>query len=391
MNFLRMEDLDLTAKRVLIREDLNVPMNGKKILNDTRIRMAVPTIKFALEKGAHVFVISHLGRPDEGVSINEQPSFSLAPVGERLSELLECDVRLEKNYLDQAIEPNLNGITLLENARINTGETSNDETLARSYAGLCDIFIMDAFGTAHRAQASTHGVIKHSAKSCAGLLLSSELDALARSLQNPDSPVLAIVGGAKIGGKLGILETLAAKVDQLMVGGGIANTFLAARGINIGKSICEPSLIPLAKRLMSQTEVPLPTDVATAKSFSPNEMRVIKSINNIAPDEMILDIGPETIKERIETIAKMRTIIWNGPVGVFEFKNFSIGTRAIAKAIAQNTGFSIAGGGETISAIDTFEVTKDISYISTGGGAFLEYLEGSKLPSIAMLEEHCLN
>lgn len=391
MNFLRMEDLDLTAKRVLIREDLNVPMNGKKILNDTRIRMAVPTIKFALEKGAHVFVISHLGRPDEGVSINEQPSFSLAPVGKRLSELLECDVRFEKNYLDQAIEPNLNGITLLENARINTGETSNDETLARSYAGLCDIFIMDAFGTAHRAQASTHGVIKHSAKSCAGLLLSSELDALARSLQNPDSPVLAIVGGAKIGEKLGILETLAAKVDQLMVGGGIANTFLAARGINIGKSICEPSLIPLAKRLMSQTEVPLPTDVATAKSFSPNEMRVIKSINNIAPDEMILDIGPETIKERIETIAKMRTIIWNGPVGVFEFKNFSIGTRAIAKAIAQNTGFSIAGGGETISAIDTFEVTKDISYISTGGGAFLEYLEGSKLPSIAMLEEHCLN
>ena len=391
MNFQRMEDLDLTSKRVLIREDLNVPMDGKNILNDTRIRMAVPTIKFALEKGAHIFVISHLGRPKEGLSIDEQPSFSLAPVGEKLSELLKCDVRFERNYLNRALEPNLNGITLLENARINTGETSNDDALARSYASLCDVFIMDAFGTAHRAQASTHGVIKHSVKSCAGLLLSDELDALTRSLQNPDSPVLAIIGGAKIDGKLRILETLAAKVDQLMVGGGIANTFLAARGISIGKSICEPNLIPLAKKLMSQTRIPLPIDVATAKSFSPSEPRVIKSINNIAPDEMILDIGPETIKERIDTIEKMRTIIWNGPVGVFEFKNFSIGTQAIAKAVAQNTGFSIAGGGETISAIDTFEVSKDISYISTGGGAFLEYLEGSKLPSIAMLEERCLN
>ena len=390
MNFHRMEDLDLTAKRVLIREDLNVPMKGKKILNDTRIRMAVPTIKFALEKGAHVFIISHLGRPKEGVSINEQPSFSLAPVRDKLAELLECDVRFETNYLDHGIEPNLNGITLLENARVNIGEASNDEALARSYAGLCDIFIMDAFGTAHRAQASTHGVIKHSAKSCAGLLLSGELDALTRSLQNPEAPVLAIIGGAKIDGKLGILKTLAAKVDQLMVGGGIANTFLAAKGINIGNSICEPSLIPLAKKLMSQTKIPLPTDVATAKSFNPHEPRIIRSINDIASDEMILDIGPETIKERIETIAQMKTIIWNGPVGVFELKNFSVGTQAIAEAIAQNTGFSIAGGGETISAIDTFSVTKDISYISSGGGAFLEYLQGSKLPSIAMLEERSI-
>ncbi|MAV32807.1 MAG: phosphoglycerate kinase [Gammaproteobacteria bacterium] len=391
MNFQRMEDLDLNEKRVLIREDLNVPMDGKKIINDTRIRMAVPTIKLALEKGAHVFVMSHLGRPKEGVSIHEQPSFSLAPVRDKLSELLRCDVRFETQYLNQAIEPNKSGITLLENARVNIGETSNDETLARNYARLCDIFIMDAFGTAHRAQASTHGVIKHSAKSCAGLLLSGELDALTRSLENPDMPVLAIIGGAKIDGKLGILETLAAKVDQLMVGGGIANTFLAAKGINIGNSIYEPSLIPLAKKLMSETNIPLPIDVATAKNFNPSEPRVIKSVKDIASDEMILDIGPETIKERIGTIAKMKTIIWNGPVGVFEFKNFSVGTEAIAKAIAQNTGFSIAGGGETISAIDTFEVTKDISYISTGGGAFLEYLEGSKLPSIAMLEERCLN
>jgi len=391
MNFQRMEDLDLNEKRVLIREDLNVPMEGKKIINDTRIRMAVPTIKLALEKGAHVFVMSHLGRPKEGVSIHEQPSFSLAPVRDKLSELLRCDVRFETQYLNQAIEPNKSGITLLENARVNIGETSNDETLARNYARLCDVFIMDAFGTAHRAQASTHGVIKHSAKSCAGLLLSGELDALTRSLENPDMPVLAIIGGAKIDGKLRILETLAAKVDQLMVGGGIANTFLAAKGINIGNSIYEPSLIPLAKKLMSETNIPLPIDVATAKDFNPSEPRVIKSVKDIASDELILDIGPETIKERIETIAKMKTIIWNGPVGVFEFKNFSVGTEAIAKAIAQNTGFSIAGGGETISAIDTFEVTKDISYISTGGGAFLEYLEGSKLPSIAMLEERCLN
>lgn len=391
MNFQRMEDLDLNEKRVLIREDLNVPMDGKRIINDTRIRMAVPTIKLALEKGAHVFVMSHLGRPKEGVSIHEQPSFSLAPVRDKLSELLRCDVRFETQYLNQAIEPNKSGITLLENARVNIGETSNDETLARNYARLCDIFVMDAFGTAHRAQASTHGVIKHSAKSCAGLLLSGELDALTRSLENPDMPVLAIIGGAKIDGKLGILETLAAKVDQLMVGGGIANTFLAAKGINIGNSIYEPSLIPLAKKLMSETNIPLPIDVATAKNFNPSEPRVIKSVKDIASDEMILDIGPETIKERIGTIAKMKTIIWNGPVGVFEFKNFSVGTEAIAKAIAQNTGFSIAGGGETISAIDTFEVTKDISYISTGGGAFLEYLEGSKLPSIAMLEERCLN
>jgi len=391
MNFQRMEDLDLNEKRVLIREDLNVPMDGKRIINDTRIRMAVPTIKLALEKGAHVFVMSHLGRPKEGVSIHEQPSFSLAPVRDKLSELLRCDVRFETQYLNQAIEPNKSGITLLENARVNIGETSNDETLARNYARLCDIFVMDAFGTAHRAQASTHGVIKHSAKSCAGLLLSGELDALTRSLENPDMPVLAIIGGAKIDGKLGILETLAAKVDQLMVGGGIANTFLAAKGINIGNSIYEPSLIPLAKKLMSETNIPLPIDVATAKNFNPSEPRVIKSVKDIASDEMILDIGPETIKERIGTIAKMKTIIWNGPVGVFEFKNFSVGTEAIAKAIAQNTGFSIAGGGETVSAIDTFEVTKDISYISTGGGAFLEYLEGSKLPSIAMLEERCLN
>ena len=391
MNFQRMEDLDLNEKRVLIREDLNVPMDGKRIINDTRIRMAVPTIKLALEKGAHVFVMSHLGRPKEGVSIHEQPSFSLAPVRDKLSELLRCDVRFETQYLNQAIEPNKSGITLLENARVNIGETSNDETLARNYARLCDIFVMDAFGTAHRAQASTHGVIKHSAKSCAGLLLSGELDALTRSLENPDMPVLAIIGGAKIDGKLGILETLAAKVDQLMVGGGIANTFLAAKGINIGNSISEPSLIPLAKKLMSETNIPLPIDVATAKNFNPSEPRVIKSVKDIASDEMILDIGPETIKERIGTIAKMKTIIWNGPVGVFEFKNFSVGTEAIAKAIAQNTGFSIAGGGETVSAIDTFEVTKDISYISTGGGAFLEYLEGSKLPSIAMLEERCLN
>jgi phosphoglycerate kinase len=384
MTFIRLQDLELTGKRVLIREDLNVPIKDGKVGNDTRLRAAVPTIKLALEKGAKVCVISHLGRPAEGVPAAQQSEFSLAPVAEYLAELLGISVALATM---ESAGVSTADVTLLENVRMNVGEGANDDTLAKRYAQLCDVFVMDAFGTAHRAQASTHGVAKFAPIACAGLLLAGELDALAKSLHAPARPMLAIVGGAKVSSKLEVLKSLASKVDQLIVGGGIANTFLAASGANVGKSLCEEELIPLAKELMAQTSIPLPVDVVVAKEFSADAQATTKLVADIADDDMILDIGPQTAAQFAKTLAAMQTIIWNGPVGVFEFRQFAEGTKAIARAVADNSGFSIAGGGETIAAIDSFGVTDSISYISTGGGAFLEYVQGEVLPAVDILQQ----
>ena len=391
MNFHRMESLSLAGKRVLIREDLNVPVKDGVVGNDTRLRAALPTIKLALELGAQVIVMSHLGRPQEGVAASDQQEFSLAPVAAHLSTLLGSPVVLDNSALDNSAlgkdapnQQNAASVTLLENVRMNIGEGKNDDALAKRYAALCDVFVMDAFGTAHRAQASTHGVAKFAPIACAGPLLAGELDALQKSLHAPERPMLAIVGGAKVSSKLEVLKSLATKVDHLIVGGGIANTFLAASGINVGKSLCETDLIPLAKELMAQTSIPLPIDVVVAKEFSA-EAAATKLVAEISDDDMILDIGPQTAAMFADTIAAMKTIIWNGPVGVFEIPQFAHGTEAIAKAVAANAGFSIAGGGETIAAIDTFGVTKSISYISTGGGAFLEYVQGEVLPAVDIL------
>ncbi len=391
MNFHRMESLSLAGKRVLIREDLNVPVKDGVVGNDTRLRAALPTIKLALELGARVIVMSHLGRPQEGVAASDQQEFSLAPVAAHLSTLLGSPVVLDNSKLDNSAlgndapnQQNAASVTLLENVRMNIGEGKNDDALAKRYAALCDVFVMDAFGTAHRAQASTHGVAKFAPIACAGPLLAGELDALQKSLHAPERPMLAIVGGAKVSSKLEVLKSLATKVDHLIVGGGIANTFLAASGINVGKSLCETDLIPLAKKLMAQTSIPLPIDVVVAKEFSA-EAAATKLVVEISDDDMILDIGPQTAAMFADTIAAMKTIIWNGPVGVFEIPQFAHGTEAIAKAVAANAGFSIAGGGETIAAIDTFGVTKSISYISTGGGAFLEYVQGEVLPAVDIL------
>ena len=391
MNFHLMESLSLAGKRVLIREDLNVPVKDGVVGNDTRLRAALPTIKLALELGARVIVMSHLGRPQEGVAASDQQEFSLAPVAAHLSTLLGSPVVLDNSALDNSAlgndapnQQNAASVTLLENVRMNIGEGKNDDALAKRYAALCDVFVMDAFGTAHRAQASTHGVAKFAPIACAGPLLAGELDALQKSLHAPERPMLAIVGGAKVSSKLEVLKSLATKVDHLIVGGGIANTFLAASGINLGKSLCETDLIPLAKKLMAQTSIPLPIDVVVAKEFSA-ESAATKLVAEISDDDMILDIGPQTAAMFADTIAAMKTIIWNGPVGVFEIPQFAHGTEAIAKAVAANAGFSIAGGGETIAAIDTFGVTKSISYISTGGGAFLEYVQGEVLPAVDIL------
>ena len=392
MNFHRMESLSLAGKRVLIREDLNVPVKDGVVGNDTRLRAALPTIKLALELGARVIVMSHLGRPQEGVAASDQQEFSLAPVAAHLSTLLGSPVVLDNSKLDNSAlgndapnQQNAASVTLLENVRMNIGEGKNDDALAKRYAALCDVFVMDAFGTAHRAQASTHGVAKFAPIACAGPLLAGELDALQKSLHAPERPMLAIVGGAKVSSKLEVLKSLATKVDHLIVGGGIANTFLAASGINVGKSLCETDLIPLAKKLMAQTSIPLPIDVVVAKEFSAEAVATTKLVAEISDDDMILDIGPQTAAMFADTIAAMKTIIWNGPVGVFEIPQFAHGTEAIAKAVAANAGFSIAGGGETIAAIDTFGVTKSISYISTGGGAFLEYVQGEVLPAVDIL------
>jgi len=388
MSFLRMDQQNLQGKRVLIREDLNVAINDGVISNDTRIRAALPTIEMARAAGAEVIIMSHLGRPVEAKSIEEQAEFSLQPVADRLAKLLGCDVEVNRDYLSTLPTSRGSGsVTLLENVRINAGERANDDALAKSYAALCDVFVMDAFGTAHRAQASTHGVARYALIACAGPLLASELDALERSLKNPERPMLAVVGGAKVSSKLEVLKNLSTKVDQLIVGGGIANTFLAARGVNVGKSLFEPDLIDTAQALMESTSIPMPTDVIVAKEFDVNAVAVTKLVIDIEDDDMILDIGPATAMQFAKIIGNMKTIIWNGPIGVFEFEQFSNGTQAVAKAIADSAGFSIAGGGETIAAIDKYAITDKVSYISTGGGAFLEYVQGAVLPAVEILEK----
>ena len=385
MSFQRMTELDLANKRVLIREDLNVPLADGEVSNDTRIRAALPTLELALQSAAQLIVMSHLGRPKEGIAIEQQQEFSMAPVARHLGQLLGRNVPVVSGYLENPKAIGSDKLVILENVRINTGEKANDLALAAAYAELCDVFVMDAFGTAHRAQASTHGVAEQANEACAGPLLAGELDALERSLASPKRPMLAIVGGAKVSTKLEVLNNLAGIVDQLIVGGGIANTFLLAAGANVGQSLCEPELIETATSLMAKTSIPLPTDVVVAKSFGAEAEATIKPVADITDDDMILDIGPESAEKLAAMIAGMKTIIWNGPLGVFEFDSFAAGTQRIARAIAENAGFSLAGGGETIAAIDKFGITDSVSYISTGGGAFLEYVQGIELPAVAVL------
>ena len=377
-----MTDLDLRGRRVLIREDLNVPLKEGHITSAARLKAAAPTIRYALDNGAQVIVMSHLGRPVEGEFNSE---FSLAPIANYLGKLLDQKVHLIKDWSDGSIVSN-HRLVMLENVRFNIGEKSNSDSLARAYAELCDIFVMDAFGTAHRAQASTHGVAKYAPSVCAGPLLANELDALEQALANPTAPVAAIVGGSKVSTKLMVLESLADKVDQLIVGGGIANTFLAAAGKPVGKSLFEADLIPAAQALMSKVNIPIPTDVIVGKEFSETAEAVIKLVDDVEEDDMIFDIGPESAKKLAEMITTMGTIIWNGPVGVFEFTQFSQGTEILAKAIANSDAFSIAGGGDTLAAVDKYNIADQVSYISTGGGAFLEYVEGKQLPAVAILQ-----
>ena len=378
-----MTDLDLTGKRVLIREDLNVPIREGVVTSDTRLRAALPTIKLAMTAGAKVILMSHLGRPTEG---EYDQQYSMAPVAKHLGQLLGQPVRLEQSWAN-GLEQTNGELVMLENVRFNPGEKKNDDTLAKSYAKLCDIFVMDAFGTAHRAQASTHGVAKYAPLACAGPLLARELDALEKAIANPAAPVAAIVGGSKVSTKLMVQETLADKVDQLIVGGGIANTFLAAAGKPVGKSLYEPDLIPAAQALMDRVNIPLPTDVVVGKEFSEAAEARIVAAEDVADDDMIFDIGPDSARNLAGIIASMGTIIWNGPVGVFEFDQFGEGTKAISLAIAKSAGFSIAGGGDTLAAVDKYDITEQVSYISTGGGAFLEYVEGKELPAVAVLEQ----
>ncbi len=388
MSVIKMTDLDLAGKRVLIREDLNVPLKDGEVADDTRIRASLPTIEAAREAGARVMLMSHLGRPKEG-EYDEQ--YSLAPVAAHLSELLGEEVRLVKDYLEQLPEVAEGQVVVLENVRFNKGEKANDPELAKKYAALCDVFVMDAFGTAHRAQASTYGVAEYASAACAGPLLVAELEALGKALENPDRPMVAIVGGSKVSTKLTVLESLSRKVDQLIVGGGIANTFIAAAGHNVGKSLYEPDLVPEAKRLMEQAkakggEIPVPVDVVTGKEFSEHAAAETKKVDEVQDDDMIFDIGPETSEIYAEILKRAGTIVWNGPVGVFEFDQFGEGTRKLALAIAESPAFSIAGGGDTLAAIAKYGVADRISYISTGGGAFLEFLEGKKLPAVEILE-----
>ncbi|RLQ20951.1 phosphoglycerate kinase [Seongchinamella sediminis] len=382
MNVKLMQDLDLKGKRVLIREDLNVPIKDGRVTSDARIRAALPTIRAARDAGAKVILMSHLGRPTEG---EFAPEFSMAPVAEHLADLLGQKVSLVADW-QLGVELNEGEVALLENVRFNPGEKKDDETLARAYAGLCEIFVMDAFGTAHRAQASTHGVAKFAPVACAGPLLAGELSALEQALSNPARPMVAIVGGSKVSTKLTVLETLSEKVDQLIVGGGIANTFLAAAGKPVGKSLCEHDLIPAASALMARTSIPLPTDVVTGKEFSESAAAELKSADEVAEDDMIFDVGPATAKAMADILKNAGTILWNGPVGVFEFDQFGDGTRALSLAIAESAGFSLAGGGDTLAAIDKYDIADKVSYISTGGGAFLEYVEGKVLPAVAVLE-----
>jgi phosphoglycerate kinase len=378
-----MEQLDLRGKRVLIREDLNVPLKDGKVSSDARIRAALPTIRSALDAGARVILMSHLGRPVEG---EYDPQFSLAPVAAHLGELLGKTVSLVSDWRG-GVEVDAGEVAMLENVRFNTGEKKDDEALARAYAALCDVFVMDAFGTAHRAQASTHGVGRFAPVACAGPLLAGELNALERALKDPARPMVAIVGGSKVSTKLTVLETLAEKVDQLIVGGGIANTFLAASGLPVGKSLCEHELIPAARALMEKVHIPLPVDVVTATEFSETARATLKPAADVGEDEMILDIGPESAAGIAALLRGAGTILWNGPVGVFEFDAFASGTAELSRAIAESPAFSLAGGGDTLAAIDKFGIADKVSYISTGGGAFLEYVEGKTLPAVAMLEE----
>lgn len=383
MSVINMSELDLSHQRVLIRADLNVPIKDGVVSSDARILASLPTIKAALEQGAKVMVTSHLGRPTEGESAAE---FSLQPVVDYLQKALSVPVRLATDYLN-GLELAEQELVVLENVRFNVGEKKDDETLARQYAALCDVFVMDAFGTAHRAQASTHGVAKFAPIACAGPLLSAELSALAKALDNPARPLVAVVGGSKVSTKLTVLESLSTIADQLVVGGGISNTFVAAAGHNVGKSLYEKDLIPEAQRLMAKCAIPLPTDVRTATEFSDTAVATVKDVSEVQDNDLIFDLGDESAQVLAEILKNAKTIIWNGPVGVFEFENFRAGTEIIAKAIAESDAFSIAGGGDTLAAIDLFGIKDQISYISTGGGAFLEFVEGKTLPAVAMLEQ----
>lgn len=383
MSVLKMADLELKDQRVLIREDLNVPVKEGKVTSDARIRASLPTIKMAVEAGAKVMLMSHLGRPTEG---QYEEQYSLQPVAEHLSSLLGQEVPLVKEWLE-GVEVAPGQVVLCENVRFNPGEKKNDDELAKKMAALCDIYVMDAFGTAHRAQASTHGVAKYAPVACAGPLLAGELEALGKALDTPQKPLVAIVGGSKVSTKLTVLESLSKVVDQLIVGGGIANTFLAAAGFPIGKSLYEEDLVADAKGLMEKINVPIPTDVVVAKEFDQNAEATIKPVAEVADDDMILDIGPESTKALAELLDKAQTIVWNGPVGVFEFDQFGEGTKGLSLAIADSDSFSIAGGGDTLAAVDKYEIADKVSYISTGGGAFLEFLEGKILPAVAILEE----
>ncbi len=388
MTIKKMTDLDLAGRRVLIRMDLNVPLKDGKVADDTRIRASMPTIEHAANKGARVMLMSHLGRPEEGVY---DEKYSLAPVAEHLSGLLGHQVELVRDWLD-GVEVGDGAVVMCENVRFNKGEKKNDEALARRMAALCDIYVMDAFGTAHRAQASTYGVAQYAPVACAGPLLAGELEALGKALDNPARPLVAIVGGSKVSTKLTVLESLSTVVDQLIVGGGIANTFIAAAGYPVGKSLYEPDLVDEARRLTSAAQsrggdIPVPQDVVCGKEFSEDAAATLKNVDEIDTDDLVFDVGPKTSDLFDAIIKKAGTIVWNGPVGVFEFDQFGEGTRRLAIAIADSDAFSIAGGGDTLAAVSKYKIADKVSYISTGGGAFLEFLEGKKLPAVAILEQ----
>jgi phosphoglycerate kinase len=389
MSVIKMTDLDLAGKRVLIRQDLNVPIKDGKVTSDKRIRASLPTIEHCINAGAKVMLMSHLGRPTEGEPADE---YSLQPVADHLFSLLGKKVGLVTDYLDKAPELMDGEVVILENVRFNKGEKKNDEELSKKYASLCDIFVMDAFGTAHRAQASTHGVAKFAPVACAGPLLAGELEALGKALDNPARPMVAIVGGSKVSTKLTVLESLSKVVDQLIVGGGIANTFIAAEGYGVGKSLYEEDLVETAKKLKADAQarggdIPVPTDVVCGKEFSESAEATLKKVSEVADDDMIFDIGPDTAQTFADMLKTAGTIVWNGPVGVFEFDQFGEGTRALSLAIAESPAFSIAGGGDTLAAVDKYNIADKVSYISTGGGAFLEFLEGKKLPAVEILEQ----
>ena len=388
MSVIKLVDLDLKGKRVFIRADLNVPVKDGKVTSDARITASMATINHCLKQGAKVMVTSHLGRPEEGVWAEEN---SLKPVADNIADRLNKPVRLIRDWVDGGFEVADGELVVLENCRINKGEKKNSEDTAQKYAKLCDVFVMDAFGTAHRAEASTHGIAKYAPVACAGILLTEELEALTKALLNPARPMVAIVGGSKVSTKLTVLESLSEKVDQLVVGGGIANTFLKATGKNVGKSLCEDDLVPTAKVLMDKmtkrnASIPIAVDVVVGKKFDANEPAVLKDAGNVSDDDMIFDIGPKSAQELVDIIMRAGTVVWNGPVGVFEFDQFGAGTEKIARAIAETSAFTLAGGGDTIAAIQKYDIYDKISYISTAGGAFLEFLEGKKLPAVEILE-----